>query len=116
MAKKGKTEINVEALTEIVMFARSYRTDVEESASEIRRICQTMLDDDSLKGGDGDVIRENFASIAAGCSNIAKSTEKIASILDKQLGKSILMKHGQAIGTSTDSIQRAAKKAGVKKE
>lgn len=118
MAGKGPldTKIDTGALNEVIVFANQYRIEVSQRAQDIRRICAQMEDEESLKGGDGDVIRENFAKIAAGCNNLDKSTQFIAKQLNERLGHAIEMRHGKSIGSSTESIDKAAQKTGIFKE
>lgn len=115
MAGKGPldTKIDTGALNEVIVFANQYRIDVSQKAQDIRRICASMEEEESLKGGDGDVIRENFAKIAVGCNNLDKSTQYIAKQLNERLGHAIEMRHGKSVAGSTDSINQATQKQGV---
>ena len=118
MAGKGPLDAKIDtgALNEVIVFANQYRQDVSDKADQIRHICASMEEGESLKGGDGDVIRENFAKIAIGCNNLDKSTQYIAKVLNERLGNAIEMRHGKAIGSSSDSMDKATQKVGAFKE
>lgn len=118
MAGKGPLDAKIDtgALNEVIVFANQYRQDVSEKAEQIRHICATMEEEESLKGGDGDVIRENFGKIAVGCNNLDKSTQFITKILNERLGSAIEMRHGKSLGSSTDSMNKATQKVGAFKE
>lgn len=118
MANKGNldTKIDTSALNEVIVFASTYRQDVTEASNEIRTICQSMENEESLQGGDGDIIRENFRTIAMGCNNLDKSTEKIVKVLNDKLSAAIKMRHGQSVGDSTDKAKSATSRVGVLKE
>lgn len=118
MAGKGPldTKIDTAALAEVIVFGNQYRQDVSQRSADIRRICKQMEDEESLKGGDGDVIRENFAMIAVGCKQLDDSTQFITKVLNEKLGVAIHMRHGQTVGSSGDNMQKAVKQAGVFKE
>ena len=115
MGAKGTvdTKIDTGALNEIIVFANMYKTEVSSLAEEIRTICRKMDEEESLKGGDGDGIRDSFDTIATGCQQIAKSAEQIAKILDTKLSKALNMKNGAMSANASESASAAAKKAGV---
>lgn len=115
MAMKGQLDANIDvgALNEVIVFANSYRQDVIEAADKIRHLCQNMLEEESLKGGRGEVIREQFAAIASGCQKLEKSTEHIVRVLNDKLKPAIeALKAGSAAGAA-DKMSSATKKAGV---
>lgn len=118
MGAKGPvdTKIDTNALNEVIVFANQYRQDVTDRADTIRKLCRQMEENETLKGGDGEVIRENFMKIAQGCNNLDSSTEKISKVLNDRLGKAIEMYHGKAVGSTAEDAQKAAKKVGVLKE
>ena len=117
MANPGlSTSIDVDALTAIIVFANSYRNVVETNAAQIKSLCTAMEQDESLSGGDGDEIRENFAKLANGCSNLEKSMQAIAKVLNEKLEVAINMRHGKTLGDSTDAANKAAANMGVLKK
>lgn len=117
MANPGlSTSIDVDALTAIIVFANSYRNVVETNAAQIKALCKSMKEDESLSGGDGDDIRENFSKLADGCTNLEKSMQVIAKVLNEKLEVAIQMRHGQTLGDSTDKANKAAASAGVLKK
>lgn len=118
MGTKGNldTKIDTVALNEVIVFANQYRQEVTDASNEIRSICQNMENEESLQGGDGDVIRENFKAIAQGCNNLDRSTEKIVKVLNDKLSVAINMRHGSTIGDSSDKVTAATKQVGVLKE
>lgn len=117
MAAKGPvdTKIDTNALNELIVFANTYRQDVTERVDSIRKLCRQMEENESLKGGDGDIIRENFVKIAEGCNNLDKSTETIIKVLNDRLGKAIEMYHGNTLGDSEEKAAKASKNVGVLK-
>lgn len=114
MSAKGPIDarIDVGALNEVIVYANQYRQEVSSKADAIRTVCRKMEDEESLKGGDGDRIRECFATIAKGCNQLDKSTEKIVSVLNDKLSTAIKMRHGQTTNAATDSTTAATKKVG----
>lgn len=118
MANKGPLDakIDVGALNEIIVYANQYRQEVTEKTDAIRNLCNQMAENESLSGGDGDVIRDNFAKIATGCSSLDRSTEFIVKTLNDKLGVAIQMRHSSSIGSSTESMDKAASTVGVLKK
>lgn len=118
MGAKGpvNTKIDTNALNEVIVFANQYRQEVTDRVDTIRKLCRQMEDNETLKGGDGEVIRENFMVIAQGCNNLDSSMEKIVKVLNDRLGKAIEMYHGKAVGSTTDDASKASRKVGVMKE
>lgn len=118
MGNKGPvdTKIDVGALNEVIVFANQYRHEVSAKADEIRTVCRKMEEEESLKGGDGDHIRECFATIAQGCNQLDRSTEKIVSVLNEKLSVAIQMRHGQTSNAVSDSTAAAARNVGAYKE
>lgn len=118
MGAKGAvdTTIDVNELSGLIVFANRYSEEVSSASDEIRSICRSMEDEESLKGGDGDEIREQFAAIAQGCQNIDKSVKYIVSTLNEKLQKALQMNKGKTSAESGDAIQAAVNKAGVLKK
>jgi hypothetical protein len=118
MANKGPEHLKLDpvAMNEIIVFANQYRQDLEEKATEIATICKRMEEEESLKGGDGDLIRENFAKISVGCTNIKSSTERIITALNAGLEKLIEASKGRTVASAAEKMQSATQKAGVLKE
>lgn len=118
MAGKGPMDakIDTQALNEVIVFANQYRIDVKDQSERVRRICMNMQTEESLSGGDGDVIRDNFMKIAVCCEQLDNSTEYIVKVLNDKLGAAIQLRHGAAIGNSTESMDAAVKNTGVFKE
>ena len=75
-----------------------------------------MEDNESLKGGDGDMIRENFKTISVACQGLYNSTTYISKVLNDRLVKAIELTKGKTIGESGDKIKSTAKNAGVLKK
>lgn len=115
MAVKGQIDasIDVGALNEVIVFANSYRQDVITAADTIRKLCQNMLEEESLKGGRGEVIREQFAAIATGCQKLEKSTEHIVRVLNDKLKPAIEALKAGSAANSGESMSNATKKTGV---
>lgn len=115
MGAKGPLNANIDvgALNEIIVYANSYRQDVTAAAEQIRHLCENMEQEESLKGGRGDVIRENFAKIAQGCVKLEKSTEHIVRVLNDKLKPAIdALKKGSA-EAAAEKMDAATKKSGV---
>lgn len=101
------------ALNEIIVFANQLKQDCSEKAEHIRRICLSMEDEESLKGGDGDVIRENFKQIASGINKLEGSITFIVSKLNTSLEAVTRMYAGKNTAASTEAVNAAAKKTGI---
>lgn len=101
------------ALNEIIVFANQLKQDCDEKAEHIRKICLQMEDEESLKGGDGDVIRENFKQTAAGISKLESSVSFIVSKLNSNLEAVTKMYAGKNTQGSTEAVNAAAKKTGM---
>lgn len=112
----GNVKINTDSLNEVIVFSNRYRQEVDRAADEIKMICGQMEDDASLKGGDGDLIRENFRTIAIACDGLRESTEKISAVLNDKLVKAIAQTKGMNAAASTEAINKAARKAGTLKK
>ena len=114
MSTKGPIDarIDVGALNEVIVYANQYRPEVSAKADAIRTVCRKMEDEESLKGGDGDHIRECFATIAKGCNQLDKSTEKIVAVLNDKLATAIGMRHGATSNAASEAVTSANKKVG----
>lgn len=118
MAVKGAvdTKLDPNALAGLIVFANRYQEEVNAAAEEIRTICRGMEDEESLKGGDGDAIRQEFATIATGYVNIENSVAYIVKVLNEKLKVVIDMQKGSTVADSQDQVAAAAKNAGALKK
>ena len=118
MAGKGPvdTVIDTGALNELIVYAGQYKADLDDAAREIIELCKKMEEEESLKGGDGDAIRENFREISKMATNLMQSVNYIHKVLNDKLGNAINMRHGQTVGDSSEAIKKAASKTGVMKK
>lgn len=107
------TKIDTAALNEIIIFANQYKNDLDEKATEISNICDTMKSDESLAGGSGENIRAAFEAISVATSKLKESTEKIASSLDETLGKALEAGKDAQARSVEETATAKAKKAGV---
>ena len=109
MANKGlDVVLDVPAINEIIVFANHYRQGVTASADTIRTLCAQMQDNESLAGGDGEEIRENFKIIGEGCTQLEQSVEKIVTVLNNRLETMLQMNKGKISGDSKDTAKKAA--------
>lgn len=115
MAVKGAvdTKIDTGALNEIIVYSNIFSKEVSDFCDQIQQICRKMEEEESLKGGDGDAIRESFVKISKGCHQISNSAKSISKILDTKLSAALGMKKGTYSGNADDAASRAANKAGV---
>ena len=113
---QSSVNISIDAMNELIVATNMYRQEVDKAADEIRLICQQMEDDESLKGGDGDLIRENFKAISVSCRGLHDSTKYIAGVLNGKLSHAIKMMEGRTAAASTEAIQQANAKTGVFKK
>lgn len=107
------TVIDGPALNEIIVFANQLKQDCVEKAEHIRKICMSMEEEESLKGGDGDVIRENFKTIASGINKLERSITYIVSKLNTSLEYVTKMYAGKNTAAATEAAAGASKKAGI---
>lgn len=115
MAVKGSvdTKIDTGALNEIIVYSNLFSKEVCDAVEQIQTICRRMEEEESLKGGDGEMIRESFIKISKGCMQIATSAKGISKTLDNRLGKALGMGKGSIAGNAAESAKSAADKAGV---
>lgn len=118
MAVKGavNTSIDVNELSSLIVFARRYAEEVSAAANEIRTLCAGMAEEESLKGGDGEAIRDQFAKIGTAYASIDRSVQYIVNVLNDKLKTSLQMTHTTASGVSEDAVAQASKQAGVFKK
>lgn len=107
------TKIDIQALNEVIVFANQYRQQVEEQTTIIRTVCLQMEQEESLVGGDGDVIREAFKSIAEGTAKLEASVNYITKQLNTKLGSAIQMRKGTTVGDAQDAMKKANQNMGV---
>ena len=114
MSTKGPIDARIDAgaLNEVIIYANQYRQEVSAKADAIRTVCRKMEDEETLKGGDGDHIRECFVTIAKGCNQLDKSTEKIVAVLNDKLATVIGMRHEQTTFHASEAVTAANKKVG----
>lgn len=115
MAVKGDVDavVSRSALNEIIIYMNQYHTQVTEKVTMAQGICQRMLDEESLKGGDGEQIREGFQEISKGLSNLSKSIDKIVRALNKNLGATMEASQNKYGAAAKDKATAAANKTGV---
>lgn len=101
------------ALNEIIVFANQLKQDCAEKAEHIRKVCLSMEDEESLKGGDGDVIRENFKLTATGINKLEGSITYIVGKLNTSLEAVTRMYAGKNTAQSTETAKAASKKTGI---
>lgn len=118
MGAKGPLDVvlDIPAINEIIVFANQFKQEVNEHSSAIRNLCKQMTDDESLNGGDGEIIKANFKVIADGCTQLENSIEKIVTILNQRLEKLIQMNKGKTTADSTEAASKAAKNMNIVKE
>jgi len=118
MAVKGtvNTSIDVNELSSLIVFAKRYADEVSQASDEVRTLCRGMAEEESLKGGDGENFRNQFAQIATAYSNIDKSIQYIVTTLNEKLKKALTMTKNSSSAASADMAAAAAKKAGVLKK
>lgn len=114
MSTKGPIDARIDAgaLNEIIVYANQYRQEVAAKADAIRTVCRKMEDEESLKGGDGDHIRECFVTLAKGCNQLDKSTEKIVAVLNDKLAVVVGMRHEEISKVASEAVTSANKKVG----
>lgn len=112
---KGSLDMVVDgpALNEIIVFANQLKQECGERAEHIRKICTNMEEEESLAGGDGDVIRENFKQIATAITKLETSISYIVAKLNTSLEHITRMYAGKNTAASTDAANAAAKKTGI---
>lgn len=108
-------KLNVDTLNSLIVLTNKYRQDVDKAADEIRLICQQMEDNESLKGGDGDLIRENFKNLSIACKGLYVSTAYIGKALNGRLADTI-EKAAKGKNSGGDAASKAAAKVGVYKK
>lgn len=118
MGSKGKldTIVDAPALQEIIVSANRLRTECSKSADHIRAVCTNMAEEESLKGGDGDVIREAFSNISSGVTNLEKSLTFVTQTLNNSLEKVLKMVAGKSTGAMQEETNKATKKMGIFKK
>lgn len=118
MSNKGPLDVVVDApaVNEIIVFANQYRQEAIEKTDLIIDICRKMTEDESLNGGDGELIKANFQTIASGSTKLAQSIKAIVDGLNQNLESIIKMKKGTTIGDSSEKAKAAANNMGVLKK
>ena len=118
MGNKGPIDVVVEApaVNEIIVFANQYRQEILEATSTITAACQRMTEEESLNGGDGEEIKANFQTIAAGCVTLEKSVKVMVDGLNKNLESIIKMSKGTTTAASSVAAKSASNKMGVFKK
>ena len=107
------TVIDGPALNEIIVFANQLKQDCTEKSEHIRKICLSMEEEESLKGGDGDVIRENFKTIASGINKLERSITFIVQKLNTSLEYVTKMYAGKNTAAASGAAASSSKKAGI---
>ncbi len=101
------------ALNEIIVFANQLKQDCSEKAEHIRKICLNMEEEESLAGGDGDVIRENFKKMSTSITKLEGSVTYIVQKLNVNLEAVTKMYAGKNTAAATDAADAATKKTGI---
>ena len=111
MGVKGSVDATLDApaLNEVIVFANSMRSNLNEHADNIRAICQNMSSDESLVGGDGEVIKKNYETIASTITTLEQSFEHIVTILNQKLEVIYQMNAGKNTAASTEAAEHAKK-------
>lgn len=117
MAQKGpKIKLDIPALEAIIVAAARLASSCHEKATSIRQTCLSMESEESLTGGEGDTLRECFANVSKGISNIESSIDYTVKNLNASLDKTIQMQRGRMAGSLQEDTAAATNKAGVFKK
>lgn len=114
--QKGQIKVNNDSVSAIVVASRAYKGDVDTGILEIKRLCQQLLDNESLKGGDGELIREAARTLADRTQNLAKSADEIWKKLDKLVVLIAEAQGGRTAGNLHETVNKAGKNIGIYKK
>lgn len=110
------TTVDTAVLNGLIVSGNMFCKDTLEISDSISTIARKMEDDESLKGGDGDQIRESFSQIAVGAKNVSKSAKQITHVLNDKLDKALKAKQGRFGADSSSQAKTATAKAGIQKK
>ena len=118
MANMGevKSTFDGDGLSIIIVKTLEYKFYVEEKVTQIKACCKTMTENESLKGGRGDVIVEAFEELAKAADSVVEQLERFGKKLDAQLDafEKTLNNKGISAGVIEEARSKAQKVA-VKK-
>lgn len=118
MAQKGavNTNIDFDAINAVILAAGKYKNVAESVTTEIRKIADQMRDEESLIGGNGEVIRDCFVEIGQGAYEVEMSLQQLIKLVDIALGKAMRSTESNVTNNAADEAANAAKNAGVYKK
>lgn len=117
MAQKGPAlNMNPAALEAIIVATNRTKAVIGEESENIDHVCTNMEQEESLKGGGGDDIREKFAEISDGTKKIKASLEKAVKNLNDSLEKLIPLLKAQVDDETASRVKSQVGKAGVYKK
>ena len=115
MANKSQVNIDPDALEEFIISLNKFKFIAEEEHKKILRETSSMLENESLSGGDGDQLRESFQGVADASTNLYSSLEQWVAMLDQQLEKAYGMKQGTFSKASAEAMAANKKTMGILK-
>ena len=81
MSQKGPVKYDKDSIVNVVVATRATTSEVRADAERGKKLCTDLLEDESLKGADGEVIREALSSYMDTFTNLSNSCDRVAKIV-----------------------------------
>lgn len=109
MAQKAITEVDLSTTEIMVVACKQFNMSAEQNGNVMVAESKKMEAEESLKGGDGEVIREAFATVGKCCIDFKAVISAIAKQIDTNLAPMLAMNNGSTTA-SLEDVQRTSKK------
>lgn len=113
MSQKGPVKYDKDSIVSVIVATKATTAEIRENIERGRKLCTSLLEDESLKGADGDVIREALNGFMSTFSNLSSSCERVAAIVDKKLEKAEAVSGRKLAGNLDEEAKAAGKNLGA---
>lgn len=112
MSQKGPVKYDKDSIVNVVVATRATTSEVRADAERGKKLCTDLLEDESLKGADGEVIREALSSYMDTFTNLSNSCDRVAKIVDGKLEKADAVSGRKLAGNIDEEAAKVGKKVG----
>jgi hypothetical protein len=116
MAQKiagGQEVSSSQSLTQVFHNLKISNTNLTSKVDSIKATARKLLDDQSLSGGQADVVRENLEDIANTIEHIVASNKKLVEPLDRGIGGAVTLQHGHTASNAREENKKLTSGSGV---
>lgn len=108
-----KMEYDEDTSAQIVVAMNSYVETLDESSKAVIKICNDMLENESLNGNQGTEFREAYRQIADGMTNLQNSVHDAAKTFDCMMSAIAAFARSGSAAEAKEAMKKAAAGQGL---